>query len=91
MIALEDVSLDRPFGEAGMKEALQSALILVLWVVFWLAGTFGGAALQAWLIDVGVVSDVDPPWIITIGSSFIGFFAGAYAAIKLGDLTLRQK
>jgi hypothetical protein len=21
----------------------------------------------------------DPPWIITIGSSFIGFFAGAYA------------
>jgi len=23
---------------------------------------------------------------ITIGSSFIGFFAGAYAAVKLGDL-----
>jgi hypothetical protein len=31
----------------------------------------------------------DPPWIITIGSSFIGFFAGAYAAVKLGDLALK--
>jgi hypothetical protein len=68
-----------------MKEALQSTLILVLWVAFWLAGTIGGAVLQAWLIDIGVVSDIDPPWIITIGSSFIGFFAGAYAAIKLGN------
>jgi hypothetical protein len=29
------------------------------------------------------------PWIITVGSSFIGFFAGAYAAVKLGDLALK--
>jgi hypothetical protein len=28
---------------------------------------------------------------ITIGSSFIGFFAGAYAAVKLGDLALKLK
>src|SRR5215831_14661241 len=49
------------------------------------------AVLQARLIDIGVVSDIDPPWIITIGSSFIGFFAGAYAAVKLGGLTLRKK
>ena len=74
-----------------MKEALQSTLIFVLWVVFWLGGTFGGAVLQAWLVDIGVVSDINPPWIITIGSSFLGFFAGAYAAVKLGDLTLRKK
>src|SRR5215470_10094944 len=80
-----------PFGRVAMKEALQSALILVLWVGFWLAGTLGGAVLQAWLVDIGMVSDIDPPWIITIGSSFIGFFRGAYAAIKLGDLTLRKK
>ena len=73
-----------------MKEALQTTLILVVWIVFWLGGTFGGALLQAQLIDIGVVSDIDPPWIITIGSSFIGFFAGAYAAVKLGDLTLRK-
>jgi hypothetical protein len=72
-----------------MKEALQSALILILWVFFWLAGTLGGAVLQAWLVDIGVVSGIDPPWIITIGSSFIGFFAGAYAAVKLGDLALK--
>jgi hypothetical protein len=70
-----------------MKVALQSTLVLVVWIVFWL----GGAVLQARLIDIGVVSDIDPPWIITIGSSFIGFFAGAYAAVKLGDLTLRKK
>jgi hypothetical protein len=69
-----------------MKEALQVTLILVLWIVFWLGGTIGGAVLQAWLIDIGVVSDINPPWIITIGSSFIGFFAAAYAAIKLGAL-----
>jgi hypothetical protein len=74
-----------------MKVALQSTLILVLWIVFWLGGTIGGAVLQARLIDIGVVSDIDPPWIITIGSSFIGFFAGAYAAVKLSDLTLRRK
>jgi hypothetical protein len=74
-----------------MKDALQVTLILVLWVVFWLGGTIGGAVLQAWLIDIGVVSDINPPWIITIGSSFIGFFVGAYAAIKLGDLTMRKK
>ena len=74
-----------------MKEALQPTLILVLWIVFWLAGTLGGAVLQAWLIDMGVLSEIDPPWIITIGSSFVGFFAGAYAAVKLGDLRLRQK
>ena len=74
-----------------MKVALQSTLILVLWIVFWLGDTLGGAVLQARLIDLGVVSDIDPPWIITIGSSFIGFFAGAYAAVKLGDLTLRKK
>jgi hypothetical protein len=73
-----------------MKEALQSTLILILWVAFWLAGTIGGAVLQARLIDIGVVSDIDPPWIITIGSSFIGFFAGAYAAIKLGNVALRK-
>ena len=73
-----------------MKEALQTTLILVVWIVFWLGGTFGGAVLQARLIDIGVVS-FDPPWIITIGSSFIGFFAGAYAAVKLGGLTLRKK
>jgi hypothetical protein len=58
-----------------MKEALQTTLILVVWIVFWLGGTFGGAVLQSRLIDIGIVSDVDPPWIITIGSSFIGFFA----------------
>ena len=74
-----------------MKEALQTTLILVVWIVFWLGGTIGGAVLQARLIDIGVMSDIDPPWIITIGSSFIGFFAGAYAAVKLGDLTLRRK
>ena len=73
-----------------MKEAMQVALVLVLWVAFWLAGTIWGAVLQAWLIDIGVVSDIDPPWIITIGSSFIGFFAGSYAAIKLGNLALRK-
>ena len=73
-----------------MKEALQTTLILVVWIVFWLGGTIGGAVLQARLIDIGVMSDIDPPWIITIGSSFIGFFAGAYAAVKLGDLTLRK-
>jgi len=77
-----------PLG-AAMKEALPSTLILILWIVFWLAGTLAGAVLQAWLIDIGVVSDSDPPCIITIGSSFIGFFAGAYAAVKLGDLRLR--
>src|SRR6516164_4418668 len=75
---------------AAMKEALQTTLILVVWIVFWLGGTFGGAVLQSRLIDIGVVSDIDPPWIITIGSSFIGFLAGAYAAVKLGDLTLRK-
>jgi hypothetical protein len=75
----------------AMKEALQVALILVLWIVFWLGGTLGGAVLQAWLVDIGVVSDIDPPWIITIGCSFIGFFAGAYAAVKLGDLALKLK
>ena len=74
-----------------MKEALQPTLILVLWIVFWLAGTLGGAALQAWLIDIGVLSEIDPPWIITIGSSFVGFFAGAYAAVKLGDFKLTKK
>ena len=74
-----------------MKDALQVTLILVLWVVFWLGGTIGGAVLQASLIDIGVVSDINPPWIITIGSSFIGFFVGAYAAIKLGDLTPTKK
>jgi hypothetical protein len=74
-----------------MKEALQTTLILVVWIVFWLGGTFGGAVLQARLVDIGVVSDIDPPWIITIGSSFVGFFAGAYAAVKLGGLTLRKK
>src|SRR5262245_29319520 len=74
-----------------MKEALQPTLVLVLWIVFWLAGTLGGAVLQAWLIDIGVLSEIDPPWIITIGSSFVGFFAGAYAAVKLGDLALKQK
>ena len=74
-----------------MKQALQPTLILVLWIVFWLAGTLGGAVLQAWLIDIGVLSEIDPPWIITIGSSFVGFFAGAYAAVKLGDLRVRQK
>jgi hypothetical protein len=52
--------------------------------------TLGGAVLQARLIDVGVLSAIDPPWIITIGSSFIGFFAGAYAAVKLGDLELNK-
>jgi hypothetical protein len=77
--------------EAIMKEALQPTLILVLWIVFWLAGTLGGAVLQAWLVDIGVLSEIDPPWIITIGSSFVGFFAGAYAAVKLGDLRVRQK
>ena len=74
-----------------MKEALQPTFILVLWIVFWLAGTLGGAVLQAWLIDIGVLSEIDPPWIITVGSSLVGFFAGAYAAVKLGDLRLRQK
>jgi len=76
---------------AAMKVALQSTLVLVVWIVFWLGGTFGGAVLQARLIDIGVVSDIDPPWIITIGSSVIGFFAGAYAAVKLGDLKLTKK
>ena len=71
-----------------MKEASQSTLIVVLWIVFWLAGTIGGAVLQAWLIDIGMSSDIDPPWIITIGSSFIGFFAGAYATVKLGRVLI---
>jgi hypothetical protein len=81
----------RPFRESAMREALQSTLILVLWIVLWLVGTLVGAVLQAWLVDIGVVSGIDPPWIITIGSSFIGFFVGAYAAVKLGDLTPRKK
>jgi hypothetical protein len=42
-------------------------------------------------LRAGISVDADPPWIITIGSSFIGFFAGAYAAVKLGDLALKQK
>jgi hypothetical protein len=29
-----------------------------------------------------VVSDIDPPWIITIGSSLIGFFAGASRGLE---------
>jgi hypothetical protein len=70
-----------------MKEALQVMLILVLWIVFWLGATIGAAVLQTWLIDIGAVSDINPPWIITIGSSFIGFFAGAYA----DDLAPRKK
>jgi hypothetical protein len=74
-----------------MKEALQSTLIFVLWVVFWLAGTISGAVLQAWLIDIGVVSDIGPPWIITIGSSFIGFFAGAYAATEHTDVVIVEQ
>src|SRR5262249_22283820 len=78
-----------PFGTA-MKEALQSTLILVLWIVFWLAGTIGGALLQALVFGFGGFFLINPPWIITIGSSFIGFCAGAYAAVKLGDLA-RQK
>jgi hypothetical protein len=41
----------------------------------------------AWRYDIGAVSDINPPWIITIGSSFIGFFAGAYA----DDLAPRKK
>jgi hypothetical protein len=77
--------------ESAMREALQSTLILVLWIVFWLVGTLVGAVLQAWLVDIGVGSGIDPPWIITIGSSFIGFFVGAYAAVKLGDLGLKQR
>jgi hypothetical protein len=36
-----------------MKEALQSAFILFVWVAFWLAGTLSGAVLQARLIDLG--------------------------------------
>jgi hypothetical protein len=52
-----------------MKEALQSAFIIVVWVAFWLAGTLGGAVLQARLIDLGVLSATDPPRIITIGST----------------------
>src|SRR5262249_60637188 len=75
--------LGSTFLGAAMKEALQSTLILILWVAFWLAGTIGGAVLQARLIDIGVVSDIDPPWVITIGSSFHGFFSGAFAALKL--------
>jgi hypothetical protein len=63
-----------------MKEALKSTLVLVIWIVVWLAGTIGGAVLQARLIDIGVLSDIDPPWIITIGSSFIGFIAGAFGS-----------
>jgi hypothetical protein len=35
------------------------------WVAFRLAGTLGGAVLQARLIDIGVLSDIDPPWTIT--------------------------
>ena len=91
VVARERVFLQLTFLEAIMKEALQPTLVLVLWIVFWLAGTLGGAVLQAWLIDIGVLSEIDPPWIITIGSSFVGFFAGAYAAVKLGDLALKQK
>jgi hypothetical protein len=87
----ERVSWGLLLGGGKMKEALQTTVILVVWIVFWLGGTFGGAVLQARLVDIGVVSDIDPPWIITIGSSFIGFFAGAYAAVKLGDLKLRKK
>src|SRR5262249_27728614 len=44
---------------AAMKEALQTTLILVVWIVFWLGGTFGGAVLQARLIDIEVVSAID--------------------------------
>jgi hypothetical protein len=38
-----------------MKEALQSAFILFVWVAFWLAGTLSGAVLQARLIDLGAL------------------------------------
>jgi hypothetical protein len=86
---LEGVSWDRLFGSGNESSPAVDAQ--VLWIVFWLGGTIGGAVLQARLIDIGVVSDIDPPWIITMGSSFIGFVAGAYAAVKLGDLTLRKK
>jgi hypothetical protein len=89
LLLIADSFRETPPGGAAMKEALQSAFILVLWVVFWLAGTLGGAVLQARLIDIGVLSDIDPPCIITIGSIFLGFFAGAYAAVKLGDLALK--
>src|SRR5438093_11823571 len=61
-----------PLG-AAMKEALPSTLILILWIVFWLAGTLAGAVLQAWLIDMGGVSDVASPWLITCGPCLVGF------------------
>ena len=86
----ERVSRDRLFGSGNERSPADDAHPCCL-DPFWLGGTFGGAVLQARLIDIGVVSDIDPPWIITIGSSFIGFFAGAYAAVKLSDLTLRRK
>jgi hypothetical protein len=68
-----------------MKDALQSAFIVVLWVAFWLAGTLGGA--------LGLSTSGFCPLPIRRGSlrSFIGFFAGAYAAVKLGDLAVKQK
>ena len=74
-----------------MKEALQPTLVLVLWIVFWLAGTLGGAVLQAWLIDIGVSSEIVSAVDHHDRLSFVGFFAGAYAAVKLGDLALKQK
>jgi hypothetical protein len=60
-----------------MSRALQGTLFFVLWVIFWLVGTIAGAALQVWLIDIGILSALDPPWIIIIGCSAIGFFGGA--------------
>jgi len=36
-----------------MKQALQSAFIIVLWVAFWLAGTLGGAVLRLGLSTSG--------------------------------------
>jgi hypothetical protein len=68
-----------------MKESLQSALFFILWAVFWLVATIAGAALQVWLIDMALLSTLDPPWIITVGSSVIGFFGGAFlSAVVMG-------
>jgi threonine/homoserine/homoserine lactone efflux protein len=70
-----------------MKEALQSAFIIVLWVAFcwytWRCCAAGSAHRPRGVVRYR--SAVDH----TIGSSFIGFFAGAYVAVKLGDLALK--
>jgi hypothetical protein len=55
--------------------ALQSTLILVVWIIFWLGGTFGGAVLQAGLkrgASILVTAGTSPPLAATRQTSTMG-------------------